>query len=48
MTEAAIRVAIHRMRKRYGMLLRREISRTVENPEDVDEELRYLITVAAS
>jgi RNA polymerase sigma factor (sigma-70 family) len=43
MSEGALRVAVHRMRKRYGQLLRAEIARTVSRPEEVDEELRHLI-----
>jgi hypothetical protein len=30
------------MRQRYRALLRDEVSRTVENPADVDDEIRYL------
>jgi len=41
-TEAAIKMAVQRMRKRFGALLREEIARTVARPEDVDEELRAL------
>ena len=43
LTEGALRVAIHRLRKRLGELLRAEVAQTVEKPEDVDEELRYLL-----
>jgi DNA-directed RNA polymerase specialized sigma24 family protein len=43
MGEGAVRVAVHRLRQRYGELLRREISQTVEGPEEVEEELRYLL-----
>jgi len=42
MTEAALRVTVHRMRRRYRELLREEILQTVSDPELVDEELRYL------
>lgn len=45
MSEGAVKVAIHRMRQRYGELLRNEIARTVSSPAEVDEELRYLISV---
>ena len=45
MTEGAVKVAVHRLRARYGELLRSEIAKTVANSEDVDEELRYLIEV---
>lgn len=47
MTESAIRVAVHRLRKRYGQLLRTEIARTVSSPAEVDEELRHFIATLA-
>jgi RNA polymerase sigma-70 factor (ECF subfamily) len=43
MSEGALRVAAHRMRRRYRELLRNEIAQTVAAGEDVDDELRYLI-----
>ena len=45
MSEGALRVAVHRLRQRYGELLRSEIAQTVDRAEEVDEELRYLLTV---
>jgi RNA polymerase sigma-70 factor (ECF subfamily) len=42
MTESALRVAIHRLRHRYGELLRAEVSRTLEPNGEVEEELRHL------
>jgi RNA polymerase sigma-70 factor (ECF subfamily) len=42
MTEAAVKVAVHRLRKRYRELLRAEIADAVNEPEEVEEELRYL------
>lgn len=42
MTEGAVKVAIHRLRRRYRDLLRNEIADTVANPADVDDELRTL------
>ena len=42
LTEPAVRVAVHRLRKRYRQLLREEIAQTVAQPEDVDDELRAL------
>lgn len=42
MTEAAVKVAVHRMRQRFGALLRAEILQTVERPEDIDEEIARL------
>lgn len=41
-TEAALKMTISRLRKRYGELLRAEIARTVSSPDEVDEELRAL------
>ena len=45
MGEGAVRVAVHRLRQRYGELLRREVAHTVTSQEEVDEELRYLFQV---
>ncbi len=42
MEEGAVRVAIHRLRKRYRQLLREEISQTLTDPAQVDEEMRAL------
>ena len=44
-TEGALRVAVHRLRQRYGELLRAEIARTVTSEAEAQEELRYLIEV---
>jgi RNA polymerase sigma-70 factor (ECF subfamily) len=41
-TEGAVRVAVHRLRRRYGHLLRREIAATVDDPAEVDDEIRAL------
>jgi DNA-directed RNA polymerase specialized sigma24 family protein len=45
LSEGAVRVAIHRLRQRYGELLRAEIAQTVERPADIEEEIRYLLGV---
>jgi RNA polymerase sigma-70 factor (ECF subfamily) len=42
MEEGAVRVAVHRLRKRYRELLREEIAQTVNDPAQVSEELRSL------
>lgn len=42
MTEAALKVAVHRLRQRYRALIRAEIAQTVANPAEVDDELRHL------
>ena len=44
-SEGALKVAIHRLRKRYRELFRQEIADTVADPADVESELRYLATV---
>jgi RNA polymerase sigma factor (sigma-70 family) len=41
-SSSAVKVAAHRMRRRYRELLRSEIAETVAEPEDVDDELRTL------
>jgi len=44
-SEGALKVSIHRLRKRYRELLREEIADTVANPAEVESELRYLAAV---
>ncbi len=41
-SEGAVKVAVHRLRKRFKMVLREEIAQTVNGPELVDEELQHL------
>jgi RNA polymerase sigma factor (sigma-70 family) len=41
-TEGAVRVAVHRLRRRYGSLLRQEIAATVDDPAQIDDEIRSL------
>ena len=43
----ATRMAVHRLRRRYGELLRAEIASTVSDVEDVDEEIRNLIAATS-
>ena len=42
-TEGAIKKMVHRLRRRYGLLLREEIAATVSHPEEIDAELRHLL-----
>lgn len=42
-SEGAVKVAVHRLRKRFGQLLREEVAETVDGEEAVSEELRFLI-----
>lgn len=41
-TAAHLRVDVTRLRARYRAILREEVSGTVVDSSDVDEELRYL------
>lgn len=47
-TTGAVKVAIHRLRKEFGETVRGEIEQTVDGPEAVAEELRYLIEVLSA
>jgi RNA polymerase sigma-70 factor (ECF subfamily) len=48
-SEGAARVAVHRLRKRFGAVLREEVARTLADPSDVDAEIRWLlVTVRGS
>ena len=44
-SEGALKVAIHRLRKRYRELFRQEIADTVVDPAEVESELRFLAAV---
>ena len=41
-SEGAVKVAVHRLRKRYRELFRQEIADTVADPAEVESELRFL------
>jgi DNA-directed RNA polymerase specialized sigma24 family protein len=47
MSPGALKVSVHRMRKRYRQLLRAEIAQTVSEPAQIEEEIRYLVSVLA-
>ncbi len=47
-TEASVKVKVHRMRAQFRELLRSEIAATVSAPHEIDEELRYLIKVVSA
>lgn len=44
LTPTASKVAVHRLRKRYGEILREEILETLENPDELDQELGQLLS----
>jgi RNA polymerase sigma factor (sigma-70 family) len=45
LSESAVKSAIHRLRRRYGQMLREEVAKTVLGPEEVDDEIRHLLGV---
>ena len=47
MSEAAVKVAVHRLRERYRAGLKDEVAHTVATPSEVDSELRHLFRVLA-
>ncbi len=46
-SEGAVRVAAHRLRKRFREVFRLEVAHTVAAHEDIDEEVRHLVSVLA-
>ncbi len=48
MTEGATRVAVHRLRRRYAELFRQAVADTVEHPDEIADEMRYLVSVLSS
>jgi RNA polymerase sigma-70 factor (ECF subfamily) len=45
MSEVAVRVAVHRLRQRYGEVLRSGLAQQVTSPAEVAEELRYMLSL---
>ena len=43
MSAGAVAVAVHRLRQRYGDLVREEIAHTVATPAEVEEEINSLL-----
>jgi DNA-directed RNA polymerase specialized sigma24 family protein len=41
-TVVAVDVAIHRLRKRYRAILEKQIAATLDDPSEMDDEIRYL------
>jgi DNA-directed RNA polymerase specialized sigma24 family protein len=48
LTAGAVKVAVHRLRQRYGQLLRAEVAQTVSNSSDLEEEMHYLLELLAA
>jgi RNA polymerase sigma factor (sigma-70 family) len=47
LNETAVRMAVHRLRKQFREAFREEIAQTVANPNEVEEEIRYLLAALA-
>jgi RNA polymerase sigma factor (sigma-70 family) len=47
MNEGAVKVTVHRLRKRYRELIHDEIANTLDDPREVEAEMRYLFQVLA-
>lgn len=45
---SAVKMAIQRLRRRFGELLREEIAQTVSKPEEIDEEIRALFAALST
>jgi RNA polymerase sigma factor (sigma-70 family) len=43
-SEGSIRIAVHRLRRRFREVLREEIAETVEDPRDVEPEIQFLMS----
>jgi len=48
MSQGAVKVALHRLRRRFGDVLRSEIAHTVSSPEEIDDEIRHLFAAIAN
>jgi DNA-directed RNA polymerase specialized sigma24 family protein len=46
--ERAVRLAVHRLRRRYGRLVREEVRETVADASDLEDEMRYLVELISS
>jgi RNA polymerase sigma-70 factor (ECF subfamily) len=47
MSEGALKVAIHRLRKRFREVVRQEVSQTLHDPRDLDMEMQHLMAALA-
>jgi len=48
LSEGAVKVAVHRLRRRYGALLKKEVAQTLNSGSDVDDELHLLLEALQS
>jgi RNA polymerase sigma-70 factor (ECF subfamily) len=43
LSESALKVAIHRLRRNFGKCLRAQVAHTVSSPDQIDDELRHAL-----
>jgi RNA polymerase sigma factor (sigma-70 family) len=43
LAESSLRVSVHRLRRRFAVLLREEVAQTVADPAEVDSEIRFML-----
>jgi RNA polymerase sigma factor (sigma-70 family) len=48
MTEAAVHTAVHRLRRRYREILQQEIAATLDEPSEMEDEIRWLFEAMRS
>jgi RNA polymerase sigma-70 factor (ECF subfamily) len=46
-SETAVRTSVHRLRQRFGKLLRQEVAETVSDPDEIEDEMRHMLRVIA-
>ncbi len=47
LSESAVKVAVHRLRQRFGQALREVVAQTVANPAEIDDEIRSMLASLA-
>jgi len=47
-TEGAVKVAVHRLRKHFGERFRAEVTKTVVDSAETDDEIRHLLTAVST
>ena len=47
-SEAAVKMEVQRLRRRFGELLKEEIAHTVANESEIEDEIRYLIEAVST
>ena len=46
-TEGAVKVAVHRLRQRFGERFRAEVAKTVVDPAEIEDEIRHLLATVS-